>query len=290
MYMVTKKVVLITGCSSGFGYFSALKFARNGWLTFASMRNVEGAGAKELWEIKNKENLPLELIKIDVRDETSVKEGVEMVERKAGRIDVLVNNAGFGYLGPVEEFSIDEVKTQFETNVFGVLRVVKYVAPIMRRQNSGSLINISSIAGLISLPLNGVYSSSKFALESLTEALRFELAHFGVKVSLIEPGSSNTNFWYNLKYPKSLESADSPYQDFSKGALGKWRKAENRFKSSILTKFFRPDSVVNKIYEIAQMENPSLRYSVGLEASAIFLRKLLPQPIWEWLLHKVYNW
>lgn len=288
--MEEKKVVLITGCSSGFGFMTALKFARSGFLTFASMRDVECDGAKEVLEIKKKESLPIEILPLDVTSQLSVEEAVQMAVNKASRIDVLVNNAGFGYFGPVEEFSVDEVKAQYETNVFGVLRMVKSVVPVMRQQKYGSIINISSIAGLISLPLNGVYSSSKFALESLTEALRFELNHFNIKVSLVEPGSFSTSFWNNLKYPKSLELADSPYQNFSKESLSKWKKAESRFKSSISARFFNPDAVVNKIYEVAQMENPSLRYPVGLEANAIFLRKLLPQSLWERLLHKVYKW
>lgn len=288
--MPDKKVVLITGCSSGFGYLTALKFASSGWLTFAGIRNLESAGAKELWEVKKRENLLLEILPLDVTSQLSVEEAVQMAVNKAGRIDVLVNNAGFGYFGPVEEFSVDEVKAQYETNVFGVLRVIKSVAPVMRQQKSGSIINISSIAGLIPLPLNGVYSSSKFALESLTEALRFELDHFNIRVSLVEPGSFNTSFWNNLKHAKSLGSPDSPYKGFSKGALGKWRKVEDRLKALVSASFFNPDAVVNKIYEIAQTESPSLRYPVGLEANAIILRKLLPQLLWEWLLHKVYKW
>ena len=288
--MQDQKVVLITGCSSGFGYFSALKFARNGFSTFASMRDVESAGAKELWEIKSKENLPLEIIKMDVRDETSVKECVDTVLKKADRIDVLVNNAGLGYLGPVEAFTVDEVKAQYETNVFGVLRVISAVTPVMRRQCSGHIINISSVAGFITLPLNGVYSSTKFALESLTEALRFELSHFGIKVSLVEPGSFNTSFWVNKRYPKSLDDPSSPYQGFNKSAFNKLRKAEGRFKSGFTARFFNPKSVVDEIYKIANQKNPSLRHPVGIDAYAIIPRKLLPQRVWEWLLHKVYNW
>jgi short-subunit dehydrogenase len=288
--MEEKKVVLITGCSSGFGYHTALKFARNGWLTFAGIRDLESAGSKELLEVKKKENLSLEILSLDVTSPLSVEEGAKLVVAMAGRIDVLVNNAGFGYFGPVEEFSIDEVRNQYETNVFGVLRMVKSVAPVMRQQKSGLIINVSSIAGLLSLPLNGVYSSSKFALESLTEALRLELSHFNIKVSLVEPGSFSTRFWDNLKHPKSLELSDSPYRDFSKGALGKWRKAENKFKSRIRARFFNPDVVVNKIYDIAKMENPSLRYPVGMEARVVFIRKLLPQNVWERLVHKIYNW
>lgn len=288
--MENKKVALITGCSSGFGYLSALKFARNGWQTFASMRDVQSSGGRELWEIKNKENLPLELVRIDVRDDDSVEEGVAMVVRKAGRIDVLVNNAGFGYFGPVEQFTVDEVRSQYETNVFGVFRVIRQVAPVMRQQKCGTIINISSLAGQICLPLNGVYSSSKFALESLTEALRFELAHFGIRVSLVEPGSFNTCFWTNLKYPKAAGAPDSAYGEFSREALGKWAKAKNSLKSFLRSNISNPEGVVNRIYQIARSKNPSLRYRVGVESGAVLLRRLIPQPFWDWLLRRIYNW
>ena len=127
-----QRVVVITGCSSGFGYLTALKFAREHCLVYAGVRNLESAGALELKEIAVRENLALRLIKIDVTDDNSVMAAVARVQQEAGRVDTLVNNAGFGYLGPVETFSINEVKDQFETNVFGLLRMVKAVVPLMR--------------------------------------------------------------------------------------------------------------------------------------------------------------
>lgn len=281
--MVDQKVVLVTGCSSGFGYLTALKFARDDYRTFASMRNLESQGAKDLWEIKNKENLPLELLQIDVRSDLSVDEGVQMIVRQTSRIDILINNAGFGYSGPVEEFSIDEVKSQYETNVYGVLRMVKAVAPLMRNQKSGLIINVSSISGLMAFPLSGVYASSKFALEALTEALSFELQHFGICVSLVEPGSFLTNFWVNIRYPQAIKHRQSPYRALTETFFKKMQKVRGKMGGN-------PEMVVNKIYQISQKKHPALRYRVGWDTNFYWLRKLLPQSLWQWLLSRLYRW
>lgn len=285
--MEEKKVVLITGCSSGFGYLTALKFARNGWQTFASVRELEGQGAKELWEIRDKENLSLQILPIDVNSSSSVEEGARLVKNKFGRIDVLVNNAGFGFLGPVEEFSIDEVRQQYETNVFGVLRLVKAVAPMMRAQKSGHIINLSSIAGLVTFPLYGVYSSSKRALEALSEDLRFNLSHFGIQVSLVEPGSFHTRFSDNRKMPQSYMAESSPYKDLVEKFNTRFRKIQKE----IFTHSGDPQQVANLVYKIANQTKPSVRYLVGRDAQLYYyLRKFTPDFIWEYILHRIYKW
>lgn len=291
--MEEKKVVLITGCSSGFGYLTALKFARNGWQTFASVKDLESQGAKDLWEIKNKENLSLEILPIDVTSSSSVEEGVGMVTNKSGRIDVLVNNAGFGFFGPVEDFSLDQIKEQYETNIFGVLRTVKVVAPIMRQQKSGVIVNLSSIAGLVTFPLYGVYASSKRALEALSEALRFELSHFGVSVVLVEPGSFRTNFdKHRQRSRETINSQETVYGDLLKGF---WSRLEEKPQSQFLPKILRrsgdPQQVADLIYKISDQSNPRSRYLVGNDAHLFnFIRKLVPDFLWEYLLHKVYKW
>ncbi|MCL5004271.1 MAG: SDR family oxidoreductase [Patescibacteria group bacterium] len=289
--MESKKVVLITGCSSGFGYLTALKFARGGWFTFASVRDLESTGAKELWEIKKKENLPLELLPIDVTGSLSVEEGVNMAVNKFGRIDVLVNNAGFGYFGPVENFTIDEVKSQYETNVFGVLRMTKSVAPIMREQKLGTIINISSISGLITFPLYGVYASSKRALEALSEALRFELKPFGIKVTLVEPGSFRTGFDRGRRGPRPDEVHDTSYHKLlGQSGVGPV-KTYKRFLPTFLREAGDPQKVADLIFRISQTPNPKARYLIGLDARFLnLLKKLLPEFLWEWLLHRVYQW
>jgi len=140
------------------------------------------------------ERLLLEVLKLDVTDDKSVKEAIERIVNEQGKIDVLVNNAGYALLGPLEDLSIQEVKEQFETNVFGVIRVTKEILPIMRRQLHGTIENISSIAGRIGFPLTSAYVSSKFALEGLSESIAYEVEQFGIKVILIEPGVIKTNF------------------------------------------------------------------------------------------------
>ena len=203
---MNKKVVFITGCSSGIGYLTARLFARNGWKVFAGIRDLNGEGANKLANIAKLEELDLQLVEIDVSSETSVDNALTKFKQEQFQIDVLINNAGFGYVGPVEVFSDYEVKNQYETNVYGVLRVSRHLIPLMRAQKSGTIINISSIAGLTPFPLYGLYASSKFALESLSEAMAFELNHFGIKVSLVEPGTFETNFSKNLKKSDNIEA------------------------------------------------------------------------------------
>lgn len=286
-----KKVVLVTGCSSGFGFLTALTFARRGYWTFASVRNLDASGAKRLVEVGSSEDLPLEVVRIDVDNDGSVSDGVLYTKTKAERIDILVNNAGLGFSGPVEDLGIEEVKKQYETNIFGVLRMIKAVLPIMRAQNAGKIINISSIAGLVTFPLNGVYASSKQALESLSEALSFELSHFGIKVVLVEPGSFPTSFMENSQYPLGLGKETSPYKSLVDNFFQRSQKSYHKVKSRLNAKLADPQNVANLLYRIAGEKNPRLRYLVGIDAHLYYwLRRILPYPIWERLLRKVYNW
>jgi short-subunit dehydrogenase len=289
--MNNKKVVLITGCSSGIGFKTALKFARNGYITYASMRNIQSEGAMQLQQIAQQENLSLHLIAIDVTNDEQISKSVVTIFETEKRIDILVNNAGFGHLGPVELFSIDEVKEQYETNIFGVLRMIKQVIPIMRQQKSGYIINLSSINGRISFPLWSIYSSSKFAIETLTEGLRFELAHFGIKVSMVEPGSFHTQFPKNLKHPKMMKDESSPYKILTDRFFNKYHNASEKTQKNFLNKVLNPNKVVDTIYNIAQDNNPNLRYVVGIDSHLLLLFKnLLPEDAWDWILRKFYKW
>lgn len=195
------KTVLITGCSSGIGEACALIFARAGFDVIASMRMPRERG-KKLREIAEKEKLLIETPEIDVTDEKTIETTLSEINRP---VDILINNAGFGMIGPVEDFTIEEIKSQYDTNVLGTLRMIKSVAPSMRKRRRGLIVNLSSINGLIPFPLWGVYSSSKFAIESLSESLRFELKHFGIDVVLIEPGSFLTNFPDNIRTPSNIK-------------------------------------------------------------------------------------
>lgn len=186
------KVILVTGSSSGMGKEVCMQLAEKGYRVFASMRNKKNIEFVQE-EAKNRK-VSLEYVQLDVRDDDSVEKAVEKVVGEAGRIDVLINNAGYGLMGALETVKIEEIKEQYETNVFGVVRCIQAVLPYMRQQNSGVIINVSSAAALTGSPLASIYASSKFAIEGLTESLVGELAPFGIRVCIIEPGLVLTRF------------------------------------------------------------------------------------------------
>ena len=210
-----EKVALVTGSSSGIGLETVLSLARDGYHTFASMRNLGKAG--ELEHAAKKENLPVEIIELDVDKEESIISAVKKVVTKNGKLDVLVNNAGYGQFGCTEDVSVEDFRNQFETNFFSVVRIIQEVAPIMRKQNSGNIINISSVAGRIGFPGSPAYISSKFALEGLGECLRYELGQFGIKTTLIEPGVIKTDFFNSMKVSES--KSDPKYKTLTENIL-----------------------------------------------------------------------
>ena len=250
-----KKVALVTGSSSGIGFETSLGLARNGFYTFASMRDV--SKGNKIKELAKKENLPIEIIELDVDKEDSIKNAIKSVVEKKQRIDVLVNNAGWGLWGSVEDVSIDEFKEQFETNFFSIIRMIHEVAPIMREQKSGHIINISSIAGRIGFPISPAYISSKFALEGLSESLRFELMPFGVNVIIIEPGMIKTNFFEPMKLGKKAEKTDA-YKNITEKVL-----SGVKMMAQMATD---PKEVSNTIIQAIKEEKPLPRYIVGNDA------------------------
>lgn len=306
-----KKVVLITGCSSGFGYAAALRFARGGkshfpsqvrlggWQVFAGVRDLAGEGVEELRAFAVKEGLPLALVKLDVTDDKSVADAVVNVKEHAGRLDVLLNNAGFGYRGPLEEFTVEEIRQQYETNILGVVRLVKAAAPLLREQRKGLIVNISSLSGLLTLPFSGPYSSSKYALESLSDAWRLELAPFGIKVVLVEPGAFQTAFSQKEKWATGFKQDTSPYRFLRPRLLDGWDKRvtlpgwlglARRFLAPVLAQR-PPEEVVEVLWQIANNKNPHARYLVGRDAHFfLWLKKLLPTFLWDAALRRVYNW
>ncbi len=285
------KVVLITGCSSGFGFGMALKFAREGYATFATVRNIHSEGAEQLKTIQKTEHLPLTVISLDVANDESVTKGVQRIYTALRRIDILINNAGYGYLGPLEETPLDDIRSLYETNIFGTLRMIKSVVPIMRKQKSGLIVNFSSLNGVVPFPLFSSYSSSKFAIETLTEGLRFELRHFGIQVTMVEPGSYLTNFSKNRKSPQSLLRKDSPYKNLIDHFFTRYKRTHDVKKQRLASKVADPQEVVDAVFSISQYNKPKLRYRIGNDAHKYyFIRKLLPAPLWEWLLHKTYKW
>lgn len=210
-----QKVALVTGSSSGIGYETCLALARDGYLTFASMRDI--SKGDNLKKVAEKENLSISIIELDVDSEESIVNAIKKIIEGEGRIDVLVNNAGYGQFGCTEDVSVDDFRKQFETNFFSVVRIIQEVAPIMRKQGSGAIVNISSVAGRMGLPGSPAYISSKFALEGLGECLRYELGMFGIKTTLIEPGVIKTNFFDSMKIPESKK--DPKYQQITENML-----------------------------------------------------------------------
>ena len=207
-----EKVAVVTGASSGIGFETALALAREGYHTYATMRDT--TKSDKIKELGQKDGLKISVLELDVDNDDSVKVAIKKILDEKQRIDVLVNNAGWGLWGCVEDVSVDEFKTQFETNFFSVIRLIQEVGPTMRKQGSGKIINISSVAGRIGFPASPAYISSKFALEGLSESLRLEMAPFGVDVIIIEPGVIKTNFLNPVRLAKKSES-DTAYRDIT---------------------------------------------------------------------------
>ena len=201
------KVAVVTGSSSGIGYETSLMLARNGFLTYATMRNLDKS--ENIKQIATKEKLPIHVNQLDVTNDISVKDAVQAILSETGRIDVLVNNAGYGLNGAFEDLAMDEIETQYETNVFGLIRTTQAVLPIMRRQKSGIIVNISSGAGRFGFPGGSAYVSTKFAVEGLSESMSYELEPFGIKVVIVEPGVIRTNFVTVVA--KKSQDPNSPY-------------------------------------------------------------------------------
>jgi len=220
------------------------------------------------------------MVSMNVDDDDSVRDAVENLLAKTGRLDGVVNNAGFALMGSVEDTSIEEAKAQMETNFFGVLRVCRAVLPAMRRQESGHIINISSLAGVLGLPFSGLYSASKFALEGMTESLRLELRTFGVRVVLIEPGDFNTQLPARRRVASESEK-NAAYQK----KLTQFKAAQEKDESKAPS----PEPVAYLVERILRTSSPPLRYTVGMVGQRIVvpLKRLLPQRLFEWTLCKV---
>lgn len=263
--MQKQNVAIVTGSSSGMGYETSLLLAKSGFHTYASMRNLEKS--KSITEIANKENLPLEIIQLDVNDDRSVSEAIDKIVAEDNRIDVLVNNAGYGLFGSLEDLSIEEIKAQFETNFFGVIRVTQKVLPTMRKQNSGTIVNLSSVGGRVGVPVLSAYQSTKFALEGLSESLSYELEPFGIRVVIVEPGFIRTNIMNSSIMAKKSVDRQSPYFSLI-------QKVENHFKSMMDNpSTSHPEEVANVILQAITSESPQLRYTAGNDAATVMQAK-----------------
>ena len=265
------KVILITGASSGIGQACAEYLARRGYCVYGTSRHANPEGSRE--------PSGFTLIQMDVTDDASVARGVDLVVSREGRLDVAVNNAGIVMAGPIEDFTLDKARSQFETNFFGVLRVCQAVLPVMRQQRSGHIINISSLAGRAAAPYQGLYSASKFAVEGLSEALHGEVRHFGIKVVLLEPGDTPTrNTASRLKIPST--PAYAPYYDNALKAY----EYEERHGCSL-------DKFGPLLERIIENSHPRLRYMCGLmfQTAGATLKNFVPYALFEWALSKFYK-
>jgi NAD(P)-dependent dehydrogenase (short-subunit alcohol dehydrogenase family) len=254
-----EEVAVVTGSSTGIGFETSLMLARNGFHTYATMRKLEDGGSKQITDIAKNENLPLQVIQLDVNNDKSVIDAINRIAKEKDRIDVVINNAGYDLMGALEETSIDEIKAQFETNFFGAVRVIQAVIPTMRKQRSGKIVNITSLGGRISFPLNSPYHATKFALEGLSESIQYELEPFGIKIIVIEPGGVGSNFLKNLKMAtKTSDPLNSSY----------------RLMQSNMSEYFKqwaqntihPSEVAKVILQAVTSDNPDFRYIVGKDA------------------------
>ena len=257
-----QQVAVVTGSSSGIGFETSLLLARNGIYTYATMRNQ--SKSEEILTYARKDNLPLKTLHLDVTNEKSILEAIKKIIAEKGRIDILVNNAGYSLLGPLEQLQINEIKEEFETNFFGIIKLIQSVLPTMRKQRYGRIINVSSLAGRIGLPFSSAYVSSKFALEGLTESLGYEIQNFGIHVILIEPGVIRTNFLNSMKLGKNVitpqndSNINSPYTEMIQKRISAFKP---RFE-----KGSPPIEVAEVVLEAATAQDPKPRYLVGNDA------------------------
>ena len=257
-----KKIALVTGCSSGIGLATSLDLARNNYKVYATIRDL--ARKDRLDKSIRDEQLDVEILRLDVTDYESIKLAVDQIVQKEGRIDVLVNNAGYGLVGAIDDLKIEDIKQQFETDFFGSAKTTLEIMPVMKRQNFGRIINVSSLAGRVGFGFMSAYVASKFALEGFTDAIRQELLGSDISMSTIEPGAVNTNFSQNMKLPDNPEISDE------RRALLQSIVDQT---ARILSSSFDPSVVSQKIIQILDEKEPKPRYIIGRDAERIMIDK-----------------
>ena len=278
--MECKRTVLVTGCSSGIGLATCHVLSRNNFMTYGTVRNL--SKAKKIQDLMNMDDLSLEILRLNVNDNQSIKLAVKKILNDTGRIDVLINNAGYGMFGPIEEITTQEIKKQFETNFFGAIRLIKAIVPIMRKQGKGTIVNISSMVGRFGVPLNSAYVSSKFAVEGLSESISFELEEFGIRVIVIEPGVVKSDFFHNVKV-KGV-NLESPYHELMERRVNFLDKA---MKNSLTCSY----DVASIILDALNSKDPKFRYVVGNDAtnSLRMRNSLSDRKFMEWIRAGIFQ-
>jgi NAD(P)-dependent dehydrogenase (short-subunit alcohol dehydrogenase family) len=268
------KTVLITGAASGIGRATAEAFAKRGYTTYATSRRLETLNALAASGCQT--------LELDVTSEASMQLAVQTILERHTQIDILVNNAGYGLNGPIEELEMNQLRHQFETNVFGLVRLTQLVLPGMRRAKSGRIINVGSVGGTFTAPGAGAYHASKWALESITDALRFEVQSFGIETVLIQPTGVYTNFDKKIAGVMPDTGPNSPYAFFKANHL---KVTQAMFKPNSNAGIIQPDAVARAILTAAEAKKPRTRYKVGLSAVVYSsLRRLVSDRMWDGIM------
>lgn len=270
------KAVLITGCSTGIGHATALRLAKAGWVVYATARRPE--------TLKDLAEAGCKVLALDVNDEASMKKAVAAVEKAEGAVGILINNAGYSQSGPIEEIPLERIRRQYETNVFGLIRMCQLVLPGMRRQGFGRIINIGSMGGVLTFPGGGVYHSTKYAVEALSDALRFEVKGFGVDVVLIQPGLIKTEFSEAaVGSIGALPKAEGPYGAFTDTVARATKEAYEKGPLALLGG--NAEDVAKVIESAISAKCPKARYRVTASAHLLMTqRAVMTDRMWDFFL------
>lgn len=274
-----KPIALITGTSSGFGLLTAIALGKAGYHVIATMRDL----SKRLPLLEQAKAAKIEqnivYMQLDITDETAIKQLIQTIQFQYNRIDILVNNAGIAVGGYVEDVTITDWRLQFETNFFGLIALTQAVLPMMRSQNSGKIINISSISGRLGFPGYAAYAASKFAVEGFSESLRHEMLPFGIYVVLVEPGAYKTEIW-EKGFNTMRTSPESVYRTQLEAVLRYSQKAAETAPN--------PQDIANLIVKVTKNVHPKLRYPLGKGARlTLWSKALLPWKWFEWMIKKL---
>lgn len=269
------KVVLITGASSGIGQKTAIELKTKGFIVYGAARRLE--------KMSDLKNIGINIISLDITDETSIKNCVDFILKKEGKIDILINNAGYGSFGAIEDVPIEEAKKQFEVNIFGLARITQLVLPSMRSNNYGKIVNIASMGGRIWTGFGGWYHATKFALEGLSASMRLEVKPFNIDVIIIEPGAIKTN-WGNIASESLLKvSGEGPYKNQVQ------TKSKNFIKQYSSNLASEPKLIAKCIGKAVTKRHPKTRYLIGYGAKPlVYFQKIFGDRLFDKLISKIF--